>query len=64
MSDEPVSRKEFDELRAEVRINTELTKDIHAMIRGFKIFMLIAKWVGVVAGAAVALKTGWNTFSK
>ncbi len=58
----PVARAEFDALVAEVRVNTELTKDIHAMIRGFKLAGTIAKVIAAVIAAGVAVKTGWSAF--
>jgi len=54
----PVTRTEFEELKAEVKKNTELTLDIHAMVRSFKIVGAVAKWVTLVSAAGTAAYHG------
>lgn len=50
-----VTRAEFDELIAEVRENTALTKDIHDLLTGLKVMAHIAKWVTVISAMIGAL---------
>ena len=60
----PVTRVEFESLKAEVEKNTELTKDIHAMVRSFKIVGAVAKWVTVVSAAGTAAYHGIGAILK
>jgi len=50
-----VTREEFDELKREVHVNTQLTADIHAMVRSFKIMGAAAKVIAAIAAALTAL---------
>lgn len=52
---DPVTRVEFNKLKADVEVNTTLTREIHDMLRGFKMLGSIAKWVTTVAAALAVL---------
>lgn len=53
-----VTREEFNTLKAEVETNTELTRDIHSMVKGFKILGAIVKYVAAFAAGCVAIWHG------
>lgn len=81
--DRRVQRGEFDdlkqqvkELKSEVGVNTELTRDIaqnmqrnteltesvYAILKGFRLVAAVAKWVTVVGGAVTLLWHGLTGF--
>lgn len=67
-----ITRQEFEELKSEVKVNTELTRGIaadmkrnteitetvHDILKGFRLVATVAKWVTVVGAAAVMLWKG------
>lgn len=53
--DGAVTRSEFEALKKEVHVNTELTADIHAMVRSLKLLAGAAKIVAAIVGAVVAM---------
>lgn len=48
--------EKMDTLTAAVEKNAELTQDIYGMVRGFKIFAGLARYIGYLAAAYVALR--------
>lgn len=68
-----VTRAEFTELKTNVESvkvalveNTEMTKDIKALLYSFKIMMHIGKWLSVIAltftATVAAVKSGMGIF--
>jgi hypothetical protein len=53
-----VTREEFDTLKTEVATNTALTREIHDMLRSFKLLGSIAKWLTTVAAGLAVLWKG------
>lgn len=53
--------EDMSSLQREVKENTEVTKQVKDMIGSFKLIATVAKWIAVVVGAYVAIKTGVAT---
>ena len=47
------------DLKRQMAVNTEITKEVHDILASFRIVGAVAKWVGVVAGALTAVYGAW-----
>lgn len=64
---EAVTRTEFDDLVKKVVDNTSLTaesvalsREVKALLLGFKVMMHIGKWVTVIATMIAAITAAWH----
>lgn len=65
---EPITREEFEELKAFVAVNTRMVAEIHELLvdfRGFRrIIKTVLKWATLASGASTAIVSLYHTYIK
>lgn len=61
MTDERLAAfdRRLSSLEAKLDANTALTKDVRDILGTFRVVGLMAKWIGAIGAAALALYHGW-----
>lgn len=52
--------EEIEELKRELRHNTQITEHVADLLASFRVVGAVAKWVGAVAAACVAIYHGYQ----
>ena len=52
-----------EELKREMKANTEITREVRDILATFRVVGLMAKWMAAVGAAAVAVWHGWQTLT-